>query len=155
MINKVTLLGRVARDPEVRNFPNGGMVANIRVLTTESWKDRQSGERQERTEGHNVSIFVEPTVRYVQNNLKKGDLVYVEGALATRKWQDQTGADRYSTEVTIRPYNGEIRIIPTGRKGGGEMAEPTAAQDEARDTSAARKSQDAPRAQQLDDEIPF
>ena len=102
-VNKVILLGNLGRDPEVRNFPNGGKVANFSIATSENWKDRNTGERRERTEWHNVSITNEALVRVAEQYLKKGSKVYVEGQLETRKWQDQTGNDRYTTEVVLRP----------------------------------------------------
>ena len=98
-VNKVILLGNLGRDPEVRNFPNGGKVANFSIATSETWKDRNTGERRERTEWHNISITNEALVRIAEQYLKKGSKVYVEGQLETRKWQDQAGNDRYTTEV--------------------------------------------------------
>jgi single-strand DNA-binding protein len=107
-VNKVILVGNVGRDPEVRTFQNGGMVCNLRIATSERWKDRNTGEQKERTEWHTVAIFAEHAAKYAESYIRKGSKVYVEGRLETRKWQDQSGQDRYSTEVVIRPYGGEI-----------------------------------------------
>ena len=117
-VNKVILIGNLGRDPEVRNFQNGGKVCNLRIATSETWKDRNTGERKERTEWHTVAIFSEPLVRVAEQYLKKGSKVYIEGQLETRKWQDQSGQDRYSTEVVLRPYRGELTLLD-GRDGGG------------------------------------
>jgi single-strand DNA-binding protein len=114
-LNKVTLIGNLGRDPEVRSFPNGGKVCNINVATSESWKDKSTGERKERTEWHNVAIFNEATIRVAEQYLRKGSKVYIEGKLETRKWQDQSGADRYTTEITIRPFGGELKMLDVKR----------------------------------------
>lgn len=110
-VNKVILIGNLGRDPEVRTFQNGGKVANLRIATSETWKDRNTGERRERTEWHTVSIFNEALVRLAEQYLRKGSKVYIEGKLETRKWQDQSGQDRYSTEVVLRPYAGEMTFL--------------------------------------------
>ncbi len=117
-VNKVILVGNLGRDPEVRTFQNGGKVCNLRIATSENWKDRQSGERKERTEWHSVAIFNENLARIAEQYLKKGSKVYVEGKLETRKWQDQSGQDRYTTEVVIRNFGGELTLLD-GRDGGG------------------------------------
>jgi len=120
-LNKVMLIGNLGADPEIRSFQNGGKVANLRIATSESWKDRNTGERQERTEWHNVAIFSEGLVNVVENYLRKGSKVYVEGQLQTRKWQDQSGNDRYSTEVVIRGFNGSLIMLDgRGEAGGGQ-----------------------------------
>ena len=118
-VNKVTLLGHLGRDPEVRTFPNGGKVCNFTIATSERWRDRNTGEDRERTEWHRVAIFSEPVVRIAEQYLRKGSMVYVEGQLETRKWQDQSGQDRYTTEVTLRPYRGELVLMPRGGDSGG------------------------------------
>lgn len=111
-LNKVMLIGNLGQDPEVRSFPNGGQVCNLRIATTETWRDRESGERRERTEWHSVAIFSERLVQICEQYLRKGSKVYVEGQLQTRKWQDQaTGNDRYSTEVVIRAFGGTITFL--------------------------------------------
>ncbi|MDN3711943.1 single-stranded DNA-binding protein [Paracoccus cavernae] len=117
-VNKVILVGNLGQDPEVRNFPNGGKVANLRIATSETWKDRNSGERRERTEWHTVAIYSEPLVRVAEQFLRKGSKVYVEGQLETRKWQDQQGNDRYSTEIALRPFRSELHMLD-GRGGAG------------------------------------
>ncbi len=118
-VNKVILVGNLGRDPEVRTFQNGGKVCNLRVATSESWKDRNTGERRERTEWHSVAIFSEPLARIAEQYLRKGSKVYLEGQLETRKWQDQSGQDRYTTEVVLRPYRGELTLLDGRGEGGG------------------------------------
>ena len=117
-VNKVILIGNLGQDPEVRSFQNGGKVVNLRIATSEQWKDRNSGERRERTEWHSVAIFSEPLGRVAEQYLKKGSKVYIEGQLETRKWQDQSGQDRYTTEVVLRPYRSELTLLD-GRGGSG------------------------------------
>ncbi|MEY3308661.1 MAG: hypothetical protein RLZZ413_2699, partial [Pseudomonadota bacterium] len=117
-VNKVILVGNLGRDPEVRSFQNGGKVVNLRIATSENWRDKATGERKERTEWHSVAIFNENIAKIAEQYLRKGSKVYVEGQLETRKWQDQSGADRYSTEVVLRPYTGSLTLLD-GREGGG------------------------------------
>ncbi|MFK7744024.1 MAG: single-stranded DNA-binding protein [Roseobacter sp.] len=116
-VNKVILIGNLGRDPEVRTFQNGGKVCNLRIATSENWKDRNTGERKERTEWHTVAIFQEGLVRIAEQYLRKGSKVYIEGQLQTRKWQDQSGQDRYSTEVVLQGYGGTLTMLD-GRDGG-------------------------------------
>ena len=115
-VNKVIIVGNLGRDPETRNFPNGCKVCNLRIATSETWK--KDGESKERTEWHSVAIFSEPIARIAEQYLRKGSKVYIEGQLETRKWQDQSGQDRYSTEVVLRPYRGELKMLdgPSGEK---------------------------------------
>ena len=110
-VNKVIIVGNLGRDPEVRSFQNGGKVVNLRIATSENWRDKATGERREKTEWHSVAIFSEPLGRIAEQYLRKGSKVYVEGQLETRKWQDQSGQDRYSTEVVLRPYRGELTLL--------------------------------------------
>jgi single-strand DNA-binding protein len=117
-VNKVIIVGNLGRDPEVRSFPNGGKVVNLRIATSETWRDKQSGEKKERTEWHSVAIFNEALGKIAEQYLKKGSTVYIEGQLETRKWQDQSGADRYTTEVVLRQFRGELTLLG-GRDGGG------------------------------------
>ena len=117
-VNKVILIGNLGRDPEVRNFQNGGKVCNLRIATSETWKDKNTGERREKTEWHSVAIFQEGLVRIAEQYLKKGSKVYIEGQLQTRKWQDQSGADRYSTEVVLQGFGGTLTMLD-GPSGGG------------------------------------
>jgi single-strand DNA-binding protein len=117
-LNKVMIIGNLGRDPEVRSFQNGGKVCNLRIATSETWKDKNTGERREKTEWHSVAIFQEGLVRVAEQYLKKGSTVYIEGKLQTRKWQDQSGADKYSTEIVLQGYDGVMTMIG-GRNDGG------------------------------------
>lgn len=118
-VNKVILIGNLGRDPEVRTFQNGGKVCNLRIATSETWKDRNTGERREKTEWHSVAIFQEGLVRIAEQYLKKGSTVYVEGQLQTRKYQAQDGSDRYSTEVVLQGFNGTLTMLGGRGDGGG------------------------------------
>ncbi|MAS45440.1 MAG: single-stranded DNA-binding protein [Rhodobacteraceae bacterium] len=120
-VNKVIIIGNLGRDPEVRTFQNGGRVCNLRIATSETWRDKNSGERRERTEWHSVAIFSEPLAKVAEQYLRKGSKVYIEGQLETRKWQDQSGQDRYSTEIVLRPFRSELTMLdgPGGQGGGG------------------------------------
>ena len=119
-VNKVILIGNLGRDPEVRSFQNGGKVCNLRIATSENWKDRSTGERREKTEWHSVAIFSEGLVRVAEQYLRKGSKVYIEGALQTRKWQDQSGQDRYSTEVVLQGFGSTLTMLD-GRGEGGDQ----------------------------------
>ena len=110
-LNKVMLMGYLGRDPEVRTFPDGGKVCTLRIATSENWKDRKTGERREKTEWHSVEIMSEPLVKTAENYLQKGSKIYIEGQLETRKWQDQSGADRYSTAVILRPIRSVLILL--------------------------------------------
>jgi len=116
-LNKVMIIGNLGRDPEVRSFQNGGKVCNLRIATSETWKDRNTGERREKTEWHSVAIFQEGLVRVAEQYLRKGSKVFIEGQLQTRKWQDQSGQDRYSTEVVLQGFGGTLTMLD-GRDGG-------------------------------------
>ena len=175
-VNKVILVGNLGRDPEIRNTQDGGKVVNLALATSETWNDRQSGERKERTEWHRVVIFNDRVADVAERYLKKGAKIYVEGSLQTRKWTDQSGQERYTTEVVIGRFNGQLTMLD-GRSGGeagggyagGGMAEPAMAGSgpvRERAPAAARApasrsgggsapSWDAPRGGDLDDEIPF
>ena len=120
-VNKVILVGNLGRDPESRSFSNGGKVVNLRIATSESWKDRNSGERKERTEWHSVAIFSEGLANVAERYLRKGSKVYLEGQLQTRKWQDQQGQDRYSTEIVLQGFDAKLVMLdgPGGGQGGG------------------------------------
>lgn len=144
-VNKCIIVGNLGRDPEVRSFQNGSKVVSLRIATSESWTDKASGERKERTEWHAVSIFNEPLGKIAEQYLRKGSKVYIEGQLETRKWQDQSGADKYTTEVVLRPYRGELTILDGGNRegngdAGGYQTPPTAGAKGVND---------------LDDSIPF
>ena len=118
-VNKVILIGNLGRDPEVRNFQNGGKVCNLRIATSETWKDRNTGERREKTEWHSVAIFQEGLVRIAEQYLRKGSKVYIEGQLQTRKYQAQDGTDRYSTEVVLQGFGGTLTMLDGRGEGGG------------------------------------
>jgi single-strand DNA-binding protein len=118
-VNKVILVGNLGRDPEIRTFQNGGKVANLRIATSEQWKDRNSGERRERTEWHSVAVMSEGLVNVVERFLKKGSKVYIEGQLETLKWQDQSGQERYTTEVVLRGFNSSLQMLDGRGEGGG------------------------------------
>jgi single-strand DNA-binding protein len=119
-VNKVILVGNLGRDPESRSFSNGGKVVELRVATSESWKDRNTGERKERTEWHTVKLFSEGLANVAERYLRKGSKVYLEGQLQTRKWQDQSGADRYSTEIVLQGFDAKLVMLdgPGGQGGG-------------------------------------
>ncbi|APX90914.1 single-stranded DNA-binding protein [Brevirhabdus pacifica] len=162
-VNKVILVGNLGRDPEVRTFQNGGKVCNLRIATSENWKDRNTGERKERTEWHSVAIFSEPLARIAEQYLRKGSKVYLEGQLETRKWQDQSGQDRYSTEVVLRPYKGELTLLDSrggeGGGGGGYMADQSGGGYSGGGSGGANDGGGyggpSGAASDLDDEIPF
>jgi single-strand DNA-binding protein len=118
-VNKVILVGNLGRDPESRSFQNGGKVVNLRIATAESWKDRATGERKERTEWHTVAIFNEALANIAEKYLRKGSKVYIEGKLQTRKWQDQSGNDRYSTEVVLQGFDGNLTLLDKRDSSGG------------------------------------
>ena len=149
-VNKVIIMGNLGKDPEIRNFPNGGRVCNFSVATSESWRDKNSGEKQERTQWHNISILSEPLVNIAERFLKKGSKVYLEGQLETRKWQDNSGSDRYSTEIVLRPYKGEITLIDNKADSNLSIESINNSQmDEIQENSA------SPNVDDFDDEIPF
>ncbi len=150
-VNKVIIIGNLGRDPEVRTFQNGGKVCNLRIATSETWRDKSTGERRERTEWHSVAIFQEGLVRVAEQYLRKGSTVYVEGKLQTRKWQDQSGNDRYSTEVVLQGFDGKM-VMLGGRndQGGGYDNGPSGGFD----NGPASGGPSAP-VGGLDDDIPF
>jgi len=117
-VNKVILIGNLGRDPEIRTMQSGGRVCNLALATSESWRDKQTGERRERTEWHRIVVFNDNLVQVCERFLKKGSKIYIEGQLETRKWQDQSGQERYTTEVVLRPFRSELTMLDT--RGGGE-----------------------------------
>lgn len=154
-VNRVILIGNLGRDPEVRTFQTGGKIVNLRIATSESWKDKQTGERREKTEWHSVAIFSEPLADIAEKYLRKGSKVYVEGQLETRKWQDQSGADRYSTEVVLRGFGGTLQMLDGKPQDG-------SGRDDGRSSGGYGGSYDQPRSgapaggrSDYDDEIPF
>ena len=161
-VNKVIILGNLGMDPEVRSFPNGGKVCNLRIATSENWKDRNTGERREKTEWHSVAIFSEPLVRIAEQYLRKGSKVYIEGQLETRKWQDQSGQDRYTTEVVLRPYTSTLTMLDSrgdNSSQGGYIGGSTDSNysSDANDISSnsSNDGSSPSAAQDFDDEIPF
>ncbi|MSO88611.1 MAG: single-stranded DNA-binding protein [Rhodospirillaceae bacterium] len=156
-VNKVILVGNLGKDPESRSFPNGGKVVNFTMATSENWKDKASGERKERTEWHRVAIFNERLAEVAEKYLRKGSKVYVEGQIETRKWTDKDGQERYTTEVVLRPFRGELTMLDgrggdSGPAGGGD-----APPDTTYGGGGGGGAQSGGRAKvgDLDDEIPF
>ena len=159
-VNKVIIVGNLGRDPEIRTFQNGGKVCNLRIATSETWKDKSSGERKERTEWHSVAIFSEPLARVAEQYLRKGSKVYIEGQLETRKWQDQSGQDKYSTEIVLRPYTSTLVMLDgaSGKPsdGGGGYEQPPAGGTPAGEYGGFRQPPTyTARPSDIDDEIPF
>ena len=163
-VNKVIIVGNLGRDPEVRTFQNGGKVVNLNIATSETWRDKASGERKERTEWHRVSILNENLAKIAEQYLKKGSKVYIEGQLETRKWQDQAGVEKFTTEVVLRPYRGELTLLDGreggssgGSSGGGYMADQSGGRDSGGYDSgpASGSGGSGGRSNDMDDEIPF
>ena len=157
-VNKVLLIGNLGADPEVRSMQSGDKVVNLSIATSESWKDKTSGERQERTQWHRVVIFNQNLVTVAEKYLKKGAKVYIEGQLETRKWTDQSGAEKYSTEVVLRPFRGELTMLDS--RGGGEGANSnfrdSGSQGYEQQAAPSGGGNRAPaRADAMEDEIPF
>ncbi|MGB6963327.1 MAG: single-stranded DNA-binding protein [Xanthobacteraceae bacterium] len=161
-VNKVILVGNLGADPEIRRTQDGRPIANLRLATSESWKDKTTGERREKTEWHRVVIFNENLCRIAEQYLKKGSKIYVEGALQTRKWQDQAGQDRYSTEVVLQNFRGELTLLDraggAGGSGGGDMDEAGGSDFGSPGPTrkvAAAAGAGSMRGGDMDDEIPF
>ncbi|AWM87398.1 single-stranded DNA-binding protein [Microvirga sp. 17 mud 1-3] len=164
-VNKVILVGNLGRDPEVRRLNSGEPVVNLRIATSETWKDKASGERKEKTEWHSVVIFNENLARVAEQYLKKGSKVYIEGQLQTRKWQDQSGAEKYTTEVVLQRFRGELTILDSRGGGSSEYGEEEQGQvsrggEFGRSSPMERRPAAAPsgggsRFNDLDDDIPF
>lgn len=161
-VNKVILVGNLGADPEIRRLNSGDPVVNMRVATSETWRDRQSGERRERTEWHNVVIFNDNLAKVAEQYLKKGMKVYLEGQLQTRKWQDQTGNDRYTTEIVLQKFRGELQMLDSRGQGeGGGQYNAPAARGSDFGASSPNESQGGGGgagggfSRDLDDEIPF
>ena len=149
-VNKVILVGNLGADPEVRNLPSGGKVVNLSIATSENWKDKNTGERREKTEWHRVVIFSEGLARVAESYLKKGSKVYLEGQLQTRKWQDQSGADKYSTEIVLQGFNSNLTLLD-GKDGNAAPERSQPAQ------SSNQRQAQAPAFEPggMDDDIPF
>ena len=159
-VNKVILVGNLGADPEVRRLGSGEPVVNLRIATSETWRDKASGERREKTEWHTVVIFNENIAKVAEQYLKKGSKIYLEGQLQTRKWQDKTtGADRYSTEIVLQRYRGEMTILDSRNEGGGrgEVEDRSGGSEFGRSAPMERRPAMASggRAQDMDDDIPF
>lgn len=151
-VNKVILVGNLGRDPESRSFQNGGKVVNLRIATSESWKDKQTGERKEKTEWHSVAIFNEGLANVAERFLRKGSKVYIEGQLQTRKWQDQSGVDKYSTEVVLQGFGGVLTMLD-GPNGGGERQGRVEGADNRTPAQALKETRKV--YDDLDDDCPF
>lgn len=145
-LNKACILGVVGRDPETRTFQNGGKVCNLSVATSEKWRDKNTGQRQERTEWHRVAIFNDKIAEVAEKYLRKGSKVYIEGQIETRKWTDQNGAERETKEIVLRPFRGMLDLIDGGRRDDGDAHEPEDRGGGAMPGSVAGE---------LNDEVPF
>lgn len=152
-VNKVIIIGHLGRDPEARSFQNGGEIATLRIATSESWKDRETGDRKERTEWHSVVIQSEGLVKVAKRYLRKGSKVYIEGQLQTRKWQDQQGNDRYSTDIVVKGFHGTLVLLDRADGDGGRNDHSGYAGDDTGSGPAARKPN--PFDSDLDDDVPF
>jgi single-strand DNA-binding protein len=165
-VNKVILIGNLGKDPEIRRTQDGRPIANLRIATTESWRDKSSGEKREKTEWHSVVIFSEPLCRVVEQYLKKGAKVYIEGQLQTRKWQGQDGQDRYSTEVVLQGFNSVLTMLDSRGGGAGYSASAGMQEDDQAGYAAGNGNGEASGRgsrspakggfdKKIDDEIPF
>lgn len=160
-VNKVILIGNLGRDPEIRRTQDGRPIAHLNVATTDTWRDKATGERRERTEWHRVVIFNEPLCRIAEQYLKKGAKVYLEGSLQTRKWQDQSGQDKFTTEVVLQGFNSQLTMLDSRGSGGGEFGADNTAGDfgsagpSVRERQPALAGAGAGKGGDLDDEIPF
>jgi len=162
-VNKVILIGNLGKDPEIRSTQDGREIANLAIATSESWKDKNSGERKEKTEWHRVTVFSPGLVTVVKNYVKKGSKLYIEGALQTRKWQDQSGADRYTTEIVLQAYNSTLTMLDS--RGGSDMGGAGQSNDSYGQNNGYNQNQsssqnnnqsnDSFSSDELDDEIPF
>jgi single-strand DNA-binding protein len=159
-VNKVILIGNLGRDPEIRTMGNGGRIANLNIATSETWRDKSTGERKEKTEWHRVVIFNENLSKVAEQYLRKGSKVYIEGSLQTRKWTDQQGAEKFTTEIVLQAFNGQLTLLD-GRSEGGASSGPgdQGSYDDAYTPMASKgpkaQASGAPVNFDLDDEIPF
>lgn len=158
-VNKVILVGNVGKDPETRSFSNGGKVCNFSLATSETWRDKQSGERRENTQWHNIAIFNENLIKVVENYVQKGSKLYIEGQLQTRKWQDRDGNDRWTTEVVLQRFRGELVMLDgrnSGGGGGGYEQSRNVGDYSSSGGSRSASTQEGPSESfEMDDEIPF
>ncbi|MBS0479536.1 MAG: single-stranded DNA-binding protein [Proteobacteria bacterium] len=156
-VNKVILVGNLGRDPESRSFQNGGKVVELRIATTDSWKDRNTGEKKERTEWHTVKLFSEGLANVAERYLRKGSKVYIEGALQTRKWQDQQGQDRYSTEIVCQGFDAKMVMLDNPGSGGGDRGDVSSGRDDFAGASSGggKGGFGGGYSDDLDDDVPF
>lgn len=165
-VNKVILVGNLGKDPEVRKMGSGDPVVSFSIATSESWRDKNSGERKEKTEWHNIVIFNDNLAKVAEQYLKKGMKVYIEGALQTRKWQDQTGNDKYTTEIVLQKFRGELQMLDSRGEGAGagggrsfdnnsSRGQVSEGADFGRSSAGSSNSSGANFSRDLDDEIPF
>lgn len=154
-LNKVQLMGRLGADPEKRDLNNGDIVVTMRMATSEPWRDKTTGERKERTEWHTVVIFNQNLAKVAEQYAKKGHLVYVEGMLCTRKWQGRDGQDRYSTEVVLKAFNGDLILMPNGERRQGAASPEDYGQQSGRSERTGQQQTSPGLRETLDDEIPF
>ncbi len=157
-VNKVILIGNLGRDPEIRSMPNGDRIANLSIATSENWRDKSSGERKEKTEWHRVVIFNDNIVKVVENYVKKGSTVYIEGQLQTRKWTDQQGVEKYSTEIVVGRFKGELTMLGGRGEGGGASQGGRGNDDDYSSgfsTGGANKPSGPRESYDLNDDIPF
>lgn len=150
-VNKVILVGNLGKDPEIRSMQSGDKVASFSIATSENWKDKTTGERKEKTEWHRISVFNQGLVKVIENYVKKGSKVYIEGQLETRKWTDKEGQEKYTTEVVLRPFRGELTMLDS--KGGGGSFQDSGANDYG--SAAPAKAASGGGRDEFEDEIPF
>ena len=153
-MNLAILIGRVGKDPEIKSFQNGGKVANFSLATSEKWKDKNSGEKKEKTEWHNITVFSDGLVGVVERFVKKGDQLMVKGKIQTRKWQDQSGNDRYTTEIVLQGFDAAIEMLG-GKSGGNDGGSSSASDSGSYGGSNASSGGGSPFPDDLDDEVPF
>jgi single-strand DNA-binding protein len=154
-VNKVIIVGNLGRDPETKSFQNGGKIVNLRIATSETWKDKATGEKRERTEWHQVSIQNEGLCGVAERYLRKGSKVYIEGQLQTQKWQAQDGSDRYTTEIVIRPFNGQMVLLDGAQQGRGAGTDGQSGDDGAWTGGSQSKPAAGAFDSELDDDVPF
>lgn len=154
-LNKVQLLGNVGADPEIKSLNSGDRCANLRIATSETWKDKQTGEKKEKTEWHRVCVFGDGLVKVIESYVQKGSKIFIEGQLQTRKWQDQSGKDCYSTEIVLKPFNGQLILLGAKGEGGGERSSGGYSGGYASGGGGQTQQRREDFSADLDDEIPF
>jgi single-strand DNA-binding protein len=153
-VNKVILVGNLGRDPEIRSMQSGDKVASFSIATSENWKDKTTGERKEKTEWHRISVFNQGLVKVIENYVKKGSKVYIEGQLETRKWTDKDGQEKYTTEVVLRPFRGELTMLDS-KGGGGSSFQDSGANDYGSSGPSQKAASGGGGRDDFEDEIPF